>query len=83
MESLVNHWRIVFLPLLFCETDYMEMTANSSDRKNVARMLRKKSNGKGVLEFFQNNFFFLAQDETRDLARHNFNFSIVEYQQYL
>lgn len=58
------------------------MTASSSDSKNVEKVLRKKSNGKDVLEYFQNNFFFLAQDETHDLSRHSFNFNIVEYQQY-
>lgn len=60
----------------------MEMTANSSGSK-ITNMLRRKSNGKEVLEYFQNNFFFLAEDKTRDLSRHNFNFNIVEYQRYL
>lgn len=59
------------------------MTGNSSDSKNVENMLRKKSNGKGVLEYFQNSFLFLAQDETHDLSRHNFNFNILEYLQHL
>lgn len=59
------------------------MTASSSGSKIVENVLRKKSNVKGVLEYFQNNFFYLAQDETHDLSRHNFNFNVVEYQQYL
>lgn len=59
------------------------MTGSSSDSKNVENVLRKKSNGKGVLEYFQNSFFFLAQDETHDLSRHNFNFNILEYLQCL
>lgn len=78
-NSLENH----FSSSVFCEIDYVEMTANSSDSKNIENVLREKSNGKRVLEYFQNDFFFLAEDETQDLYRHSFNFNIVEYQQYL
>lgn len=59
------------------------MTASSSDSKIVENVPRMKSNGKRVLEYFQNNFFFLAQGETHDLSRHNYNFNVVEYQRCL
>lgn len=78
-NPLENH----FSSSVFCETYYVEMTANSSDSKNVENVLREKSNGRGVLEYFQNNFLLLAEDETRDLSRHSFNFNRIEYQQYL